>query len=59
MKDTIPPNWTRFYSEVPYKYIYVHDDYDVAPDSDTDHLMVQADSDYEAVLLIEELEAGL
>lgn len=59
MKDTIPPNWTRFYSEGPYKYTYVHDSYDGAPDSDTDHLMVQADSDYEAVLLIEELEAEL
>ncbi len=59
MKDTIPPKWTRYPSYGPYQFEYIHDSYDGAPDSDTDHLMVQADSDYEAVLLIEELEAGL
>jgi len=53
----LPQGWTQYPSYGPYEWQFVHDNYDGAPDSDNDHLMVQADTIEEAVVLIKQMES--
>lgn len=55
----LPKGWSQHISYGPYVYEFLHDSYDGAPDSDTNHLMVQADSLDEAMQDIIELEEEL
>ena len=52
----LPEGWNQYPSYGPYEFEFVHDNYDGAPDSDHGHLMVQADTIEEAVLLIAEID---